>query len=132
MPDEDFREAFVKEGLGEDFDLDFGNEDEVEGDDVGAEEEVAPEPAKSEEGFKDISLKGGLPQSAEVKPDGKGNLVDAQGNIVARSGKEARLYQDAHKAKSELGQLRLQSEHQVKDLSSRLQRAIEIAKDLDI
>jgi hypothetical protein len=36
-------------------------------------------------------------QTAEVKPDGKGNLVDSQGTIVARAGREARLYQTAYK-----------------------------------
>jgi hypothetical protein len=41
-----------------------------------------------------------LPRSAEVHPDGKGNLVNAQGVIVARAGKEARLYQESRTATS--------------------------------
>ena len=43
----------------------------------------------------------GLPPTAEVHPDHKGNLVNEYGQIVARSGKEARLYQDLHKTKGQ-------------------------------
>jgi hypothetical protein len=37
-----------------------------------------------------------LPRAAEVRADAKGNLVNAQGVVVARAGKEARLYQESH------------------------------------
>lgn len=65
-----------------------------------------------------------LPQGAEVKPDGKGNLVNAQGQIVARAGKEARLYQDLHKARSQSQSY----ERQVADVNTRLQKAVEIGR----
>jgi hypothetical protein len=41
-----------------------------------------------------------LPRAGEAHPDGRGNLVNAQGVIVARAGKEARLYQEAKTATS--------------------------------
>lgn len=68
----------------------------------------------------------GLPRRAEVKPDGKGNLVNANGQIVARAGKEARLYQDAHKARTQLDGANVR----VQDLSTKLRRAVDIGKEL--
>jgi ribosome-binding protein aMBF1 (putative translation factor) len=69
-----------------------------------------------------------LPASAEVHADHKGNLVNEYGQIVARAGKEARLYQDLHKTR---GQLQTQSqahERQINDVNTRLQKAVEIGR----
>ena len=43
-----------------------------------------------------------------AKPDGKGNLVDAQGNIVAERGPERRVYEQAQKIRHENGMLQQQ------------------------
>ena len=67
-----------------------------------------------------------IPSSAEIKPDGKGNLVNAQGQIVARAGKEARLYQDLHKTRGQAQTL----QGQVADVTSRLRKAVEIGQQL--
>lgn len=77
-------------------------------------------------GLDNLASKGRLPKTAEVKPDGKGNLVNAQGQIVARAGKEARFYQDRVKAQKDLTTTQLR----VTDLSSKLQRAVEIGKGI--
>lgn len=68
----------------------------------------------------------GIPRRAEVKPDGKGNLVNASGQIVARAGKEARLYQDAHRARTQLDGANVR----VQDLSTKLRRAVDIGREL--
>lgn len=67
-----------------------------------------------------------LPRGAEVKPDAKGNLVGADGKIIAKAGMEARMYQDLHRTRGEVG--RLQS--QVTDTTGRLTRAVEIGQGL--
>lgn len=59
-----------------------------------------------------------LAQRAEVKADKKGNLVDASGQIVARAGAEARLYQKAHQA----GQQVAQSNEAVTQITDRFNR----------
>lgn len=74
--------------------------------------------------------RGPIPSSAEVRPDAKGNLVDARGNIVARSGKEARFYQQAANASRQLQSFQAQAQAQVSDLTNRLQRAVEIGKEV--
>ena len=71
-----------------------------------------------------------IPTSAEVRPDAKGNLVDARGNIVARSGKEARFYQQAANATRQLQSFQAQAQAQVSDLTNRLTRAVEIGKEV--
>lgn len=68
----------------------------------------------------------GLPPTAEVHPDHKGNLVNEYGQIVARSGKEARLYQDLHKTKGQAQTL----QGQLQDVSGRLRKAVEIGQGL--
>lgn len=70
-----------------------------------------------------------LPKTAEVKADQKGNLVDAKGQIVARAGAEARLYQRAQKATQDAQQARQTIEAIRTDLSGRLERAVEIARE---
>jgi len=68
----------------------------------------------------------GLPATAEVHPDHKGNLVNEYGQIVARSGKEARLYQDLHKTKGQAQTL----QGQLQDVNGRLRKAVEIGQGL--
>lgn len=67
-----------------------------------------------------------FPKHAEVKPDSRGNLVDATGRVVAKAGREARYYQDAFKARNAFNQLN--GQHQ--ETSTRLNRAIEIGQKL--
>lgn len=63
--------------------------------------------------------------NAEVQPDQQGNLVDANGQIVARAGKERKLYQNGFNA----GRARLDYERRRSDeLQQRLNKAIEIAE----
>jgi ribosome-binding protein aMBF1 (putative translation factor) len=69
-----------------------------------------------------------LPASAEVHADHKGNLVNEYGQIVARAGKEARLYQDLHKTRGQLQSQVQTYERQVADVNSRLQKAVEIGR----
>lgn len=65
-------------------------------------------------------------RNAPVKPDKQGNLRDQHGNIVARAGKESRLYTDAHNAKVEVQRTRMQ----VQEINSRLEKAINIGQQL--
>jgi hypothetical protein len=67
-----------------------------------------------------------LPKKSEVKADAKGNLLDAQGNIVAKAGVEARLYQGRQKAQRDLAT----AQSEVADVTSRLTKAIEIGRGL--
>lgn len=71
-----------------------------------------------------------IPTSAEVRPDARGNLVDAKGNIVAKAGKEARLYQKASNASRQLQSVQAQAAAHVTDLTNRLQRAVEIGREV--
>lgn len=68
-----------------------------------------------------------IPAAAEIRTDGKGNLVDKKtGQIVARAGAEARMYQKMHRQS-----LQLQSvEAQRVDMENRLKKAIEIGTQL--
>ncbi len=68
-----------------------------------------------------------LPATAEVRPDAKGNLVDQKtGQVVARAGSEARMYQNLHKARGDVN--RLTTAHT--EVSTRLNRAVEIGQGL--
>lgn len=68
-----------------------------------------------------------MPARAEVDRDARGNLVDkATGEVVARAGREARFYQDAHRARSE----RDQQTAVAQDLTSRLNKAVELGTQL--
>ena len=71
-----------------------------------------------------------IPSSAEVRPDGRGNLVDAKGNVVARAGKEARFYQQAANASRQLQSLKAQADAHTQDLTNRLNRAVEIGREV--
>jgi cell division septum initiation protein DivIVA len=65
-----------------------------------------------------------LPERAEVKADKNGNLLNKNGEIVARAGREARMYQNLHKTKAEAKTLK----GQIDDLNGRLQRAVQIGR----
>lgn len=68
-----------------------------------------------------------IPPAAEVRTDGKGNLVDRKtGQIVARAGAEARMYQKLHRTTQAYGQL--QASHT--DTQNRLNRAVELGTQL--
>lgn len=67
-----------------------------------------------------------LPARAEVKADGKGNLIDGTGKVVARAGKEARLYQEAHTARTQVGQI----QGQLRQAGTKLSEAVRIATAL--
>lgn len=124
MPDnEDFRDEMVKEALGLDS-LETDLNDDLE------EEEIETEPrteaeTKEPDKFKDISLKFG--KDSEVKPDGKGNLVDGSGKVVAQAGAQARFYQEAHNAR----RAAQAAEGEISTLRGQLERAVAIARDLD-
>lgn len=69
----------------------------------------------------------GLPANAEVRGDGKGNLVDKKtGQIVARAGAEARMYQKLHTTTRAMESL--QQQHT--DVTQRLNKAVEIGTQL--
>lgn len=73
-----------------------------------------------------------IPQSAGVRADARGNLVDPRnGQIVARAGKEARLYQAAVNTTRQFSQFREQAQARVTDVSNRLNRAVQIATELN-
>lgn len=67
-----------------------------------------------------------LPRNAEVRPDARGNLIGRDGQIVARAGKEARLYKEAHQAKQAVQQHVVAGQR----LSTNLNRAVEIGQEL--
>ncbi len=67
-----------------------------------------------------------LPRGAEVRPDKQGNLIDKNGKIVARAGKEARLYQDVHKFRGQAQTM----QGQVAEVNGRLRKAVEIGQRL--
>lgn len=68
-----------------------------------------------------------IPAAAEIRTDGKGNLVDKKtGQIVARAGAEARMYQKMHK--QSLQMQAIQAQHT--DTENRLRKAVEIGTQL--
>lgn len=68
-----------------------------------------------------------LPRQSEVRPDNKGNLVDKKtGQIVAKAGAEARMYQSLHRTRQ--AHQALQTEHS--DTVARLNKAVEIGTQM--
>lgn len=67
-----------------------------------------------------------LAAGAEVTPDRNGNLIGKDGKIVARAGREARLYQETHRGRASIKTLK----GQVDDVSGRLQKAVQIGTQL--
>lgn len=75
-----------------------------------------------------------LPQYALVKPDNKGNLIDANGQIIARAGSEARHYQKFQRhfeAPLRAAAQRIeQGGHQNRQLNENLNQAVQIGEQL--
>lgn len=71
-----------------------------------------------------------LPRQAEVRADKQGNLRDPDGNIIAPKGPAARFYMQAHKARTELEDVREQARVQTEDVQGRLDQAITIGQEL--
>lgn len=67
-----------------------------------------------------------FPRTAEVKPDARGNLVGRDGQIVAKAGKEARMYQDTQRARRDLAT----ATANVESVQGRLNEAVEIGQRL--
>ena len=109
-----------REDLGMDREEGSGNED-LEG---SGNERTEPEPESRVTHTEPLPSR--IPAGAEVRPDGRGNLVNAQGQVVARAGKEARLYQDLHKTRSQAQTL----QGQFTDVTNRLKKAVEIGQQL--
>ena len=102
-------------------DLGFGQDDQGSGN-----EDRGADRGSDESRMTHTTERSGLPPTAEVHPDHKGNLVNEYGQIVARSGKEARLYQDLHKTKGQAQTL----QGQLSDVTGRLKKAVEIGQGL--
>lgn len=96
-----------------------------------ARDQFGREPQARRQQQQDQQRQPQLPPTAGVRADQRGNLVDNNGQIVARAGKEARLYQIAINTTREYQ--RLQGEHQTRvgDLGNRLNRAVSIGTELD-
>lgn len=62
----------------------------------------------------------------KIRPDAKGNLVDAAGKVVAKAGTERRFYESREKVKKDLGV----REVQLRETAGRLNRVTEIARQL--
>lgn len=65
-----------------------------------------------------------IPKTAEIRADQRGNLIGPDGKVVAKAGFEARMYQDTVRARGEAAQ----ATAQVRDVTSRLNRAVEIGQ----
>jgi hypothetical protein len=134
LPDEAAEDTvFSNLGLSrEDLGMDLegsGNEDlegsgNEGGDEQGSGQENLEQPRVTQTREQQPQQPSRLPANAEVKPDGKGNLVTADGKIVAKAGKEARLYQDLHKTRGQAQTL----QGQLGDVTSRLHKAVEIGQ----
>lgn len=114
--------GLTREDLGMDIEG-SGNED-LEG--SGNEDLGSEGSGQEDEGDEGRMTQTTFPSSAEVRPDGKGNLVGKDGKIVARSGKEARLYQDLHRTRGQAQTL----QGQLNDVTGRLRKAVEIGRGL--
>ncbi len=118
--------GLTREELGIGDDEGSGNEDL---DDQGSGNEDLGDQGSGNEGDDDpsrVTHTSPFPARAEVKPDGRGNLVGPDGKVVARAGKEARLYQDLHKTRGQAQTL----QGQLNDVNGRLRRAVEIGQGL--
>lgn len=67
-----------------------------------------------------------LHSSADVKYDKKGNLINAQGIVVARAGKEARLYVQAHTERTKAARAELA----VQDIRGRFDQLTTLARNM--
>lgn len=108
---------------------DPGHDDNVPGDEPDPLFEEPPQPQQQQQRPQPQAPKPqkGIPQMAEVRPDGKGNLIDkATGKIVARAGSEARMYQKMHNTVKAYQHL----EHTQRDTQSRLEKAIQLGTEM--
>lgn len=66
--------------------------------------------------------------NASFRPDKKGNLVDSRtGEVIARAGSEARIYQRVHKQASDYVSSAMRNAgNQIRDTHTKLQRAVEL------
>lgn len=67
-----------------------------------------------------------LPRRSEVKPDKRGNLLDKDGKIVARAGREARLYQGRERYKRQLSS----AQSETTEVRGQLQKLAGVARTL--
>jgi hypothetical protein len=112
-------EGSGNEGL--DQELGSGNEGQDEGFDEPESRMTQTREGDEDRGPRPIS------PGAEVAADKHGNLLHVgTGRLVAKAGKEARLYQDAHKARGQAQTL----QGQLGDVNGRLQKAVEIGRGL--
>lgn len=127
----------LDQGDDADLDLDTGDEDnQGDGDRLSQTDDLEPEPRQQQQrepqrrqdarqqSQQRQQQQRPLPQNAEVRPDAKGNLVAADGRVVAKAGFEARMYQDLHRTRGELGRVQAQ----VTDTTGRLTQAVEIGQ----
>lgn len=127
----------------DDNDNDFGDDGELQndnvdtnndrGDDLSGDQDdlfLHPEPkqpVQQQQQSKQPAAQDRLPPTAEVRVDGKGNLVDRKtGQVVARAGAEARMYQKLHRTTA--AYTGLQAQHN--DTVERLNKAVEIGTKL--
>lgn len=126
----------INEGDDNDLDLDAGDDgDQGDGDRLSQTDDLEPEPRQRQQRDPDQrqqrqqpqqrqQQQRPLPPNAEVKPDARGNLVGSDGKVVAKAGFEARMYQDLHRTRGELGRVQAQ----ITDTTGRLTRAVEIGQ----
>lgn len=110
-----------------DEDIDINSQQSNSDGDFTPQPEPEPQPQKQ---LDDLSVshtpERGIPKNSEVRPDAKGNLVNQHGKIVAFAGREARLYQEHHKLKQQVGQISERANAHIADVSARLQKAVDI------
>lgn len=102
---------------------DFGDEGE---DEFALPEDGERRPEQREDQRRVTHTPKPLPKRSEVKADQKGNLLNAKGEIVAKAGAEARLYQGRQKAIKDLST----ANETVADVTGRLEKAIGIGRGL--
>jgi hypothetical protein len=111
-------------------DLDGSGNEGFEGDSSGNEGFEQPEGRMSQTRGREERLEDErrpISPGAEVTADKHGNLLHVgTGRLVAKAGKEARLYQDAHKARGQAQTL----QGQLNDVNGRLRKAVEIGQGL--
>lgn len=122
--DDDFDDEL--DGGGADSSLD-GQLDAIERQDRGRQQQRGKgKPTTFREGLDDLSVTHTpFRKAAEVRADKNGNLVDKiTGRVVAKAGREARLYQGQSKARHEAAQ----AQARATDLETKLRRAIELGR----
>lgn len=125
-------DAFTDDDNSDDFADDSGSSNDLDGSGVDNNNQPEPRQQFQPEPEPDFlaprqPVEQQLPKAAEVRPDGKGNLVDKKtGQVVARAGAEARMYQNLHRTRAAHEALQAQHTEQ----GQRLNKAIEIGTQL--